>query len=225
VLTLAVVGVAASIAAHLSILAICASTVGGILPWAWAPSTTFRHGVFLALGGAALVGLSMVSFFFADNSEFGLFGIMRTAGAFALATAVVKYDLLGVPLPHIVVKRGVLAGAALAILFIVAQIGQNFLSAQYGLLGGGVIAGAFLFAASPIQKRMERIGEGKASPRSIGVAAQAEAAFRNAVALAYKDRRFTHKEELALADLAEQLGLGARRATEIRHELERTGAS
>ena len=147
-------------------------------------------------------------------------GIVRCLAAILVAVAVVRHDLLGVPLAAPKVRRGAVATGALALLFIVAQVAQNFFSAQYGLLTGGVVAGAFLFAANPIQKRIERAGEGKSHTRPTAAAPQAEAAFRNAVALAYKDRRFTHKEELALADLAEQLGLGARRATEIRHEIE-----
>src|SRR5204863_2694547 len=53
-------------------------------------------------------------------------------------------------------KRLVAAPVALALVFIVAQVAQNFFSAKYGLYLGGVVAGTFLFAASPLQRAMER---------------------------------------------------------------------
>ncbi len=177
--------------------------------WAFAAVVTF-----------GLLGCLQQALVDTEWDEFGAYGVIRTVGAVLLVVAVVKHDVLGVPLPKLVVRRSVVASGALAVVFIVAQVMQNFYSAEYGLLTGGVIAGAILFAASPLQKAFERMGEGKADVPRRSAPALGEAAFRSAVTLAYKDRRFTQGEELALADLAEQLGLGPRRAAEIRHEIE-----
>lgn len=164
----------------------------------------------------------------AFHDAYGLTGLWRLVGWAFLAHAVFRLDLLGVPLPHFVVNRGAVAAGALATLFIVAQVAQNFFSAEYGLLTGGVMAGAFVFAASPIQRTFERMSSREppaprgAPPRKAMTAGkQQEDAFRGAVRLAWKDRRFDQSEELALAVLADSMGLPASRATAIRHEVER----
>lgn len=153
-------------------------------------------------------------------------GVYRCITAFLLGFAILRYGLLGYDPQVRTARRGTLAMGALALLFIVAQVLQNVLSSQYGLIAGGVVAGTFLFAANPIQKGIERASERQHRPAasSSGPALGNEDAFRVAVQLAFKDRRFTNAEELALADLAERLGIGARRATEIRHEIESGGA-
>ncbi len=203
---------------------IVGAALGGACMLTWAPfgrplERRFARLSYLLLVAAAVLGLVLSPSYLQHITQFGLFGVFRTIGAVFLVLAVVKYDLLGVPLPHVVVKRGVVAGAALAILFIVAQITQNFLSAQYGLLGGGVIAGTFLFAASPVQRAIEnRQSKTAASPAH---EAGNDDSFREAVELAFKDRRFTPQEEMALARLATRLGVSAERATEIRHAVER----
>lgn len=204
------------------IFGICSVTIAGILVWAVpSASAPWRRRVFLALAAAGALGIGLAPLFFTVNSVYGLFGLMRTAGAACLAIAVVKHDLLGVPLPHFAVKRGVLATGALAALFITAQVAQNFFAAQYGLLMGGVVAGAVVFAASPIQRAMEA----KAQPRpansvTLAAANRREEDFRNALRLALRDRRVSREEEAQLFRLAESLGIGAGRAFELRDEAE-----
>lgn len=145
-------------------------------------------------------------------------GVVRIAAAGLIVAAVLKHDSLRNPAVRLSVRRGTLAAAALATLFIVAQIAQNFLSAEFGLLTGGIVAGTFLFAANPIQKRIEGIGE-RHAPSATATQGN-EDSFREAVELAFKDRRFEPKEELAFARLATRLGVTAERATEIRHAVE-----
>lgn len=202
---------------------ICSATLAGILAWAVpSPSAPWRLRVFLALGGAAAIGMGLASSFFTDPSVFGIFGIMRTVGAACLAIAVAKYNLLGVPLPRFAVKRGVLATAALAALFVVAQVAQNFFAAQYGLLMGGVVAGAVVFAASPIQRAMERASDRKSPATAAPTAAPAarrERTYRNALRIALRDRKLTAQEEAHLFELAEDLGIGAGRAFQIKSEV------
>ncbi|HLE95848.1 MAG TPA: hypothetical protein VI997_00625, partial [Candidatus Thermoplasmatota archaeon] len=155
-----------------------------------------------------------------EGREFGAFGIVRTIGAALLVLAIVRYDLLGVPLPRLAVSRGPLAAGALAILFVVAQVAQNFLAAQYGLLMGGVVAGAFLFAASPIQRAFE----GGRRDRAVAAAAvpddAALEAYRAAVRAALADGAMTREEEEHLADVAHHLKLSPRDALRVRREVE-----
>lgn len=193
--------------------------------------------VALAFPSAALLGLATPLLTGATHVEddlVGMRGIVRTVAWTCLLVGVLRHDLLGVELKTRSVDRASLAAGALAVLFVVAQVAQNFFSASYGLLTGGIVAGAFLFAAQPLQRAAERLVSGRVDPvdpaapassraPALALSAQAgnEEALRAAMRLAWRDRRFDHAEEAALADLAERLGIGARRATEIRHEVER----
>lgn len=147
-------------------------------------------------------------------------GFVRIAGVVAVAIAVLRHDLLRSRLATGSAKRGTVATGALAALFIVAQIAQNYLSSSYGLLMGGVVAGAFLFAASPIQRALERLSgtQGQGEEPS---ATRAEALYRANLRLVLKDERVTAEEEIHLAELGERLGISARRAVELRHDVER----
>ncbi|MEA3165207.1 MAG: hypothetical protein QOJ26_51, partial [Thermoplasmata archaeon] len=158
----------------------------------------------------------------------GLLGVCRLVGWAVLVFGIVKLDVLGIELPHFVVRRGAVAGGALALLFIVAQLAQNFFSAEFGLLSGGVIAGTFLFAASPLQRAFERMGERTtkaisepAAPAFHQPTPRQEEAFREAVRFALRDHRLTGEEEVRLFRVAEALGISAGRAMELRHEVER----
>ena len=153
------------------------------------------------------------------TANIGPYGILRTAGVVLLVLAVVRYDVLGVPLPRLVVRRGVLTGAALAVLFIVAQVAQNFFSAKYGLLMGGVLAGAFVFAASPIQRAIERAsGHSRPNPASAG---SAVAGYKAALRAAMRDGTLTRREERHLAEVAVALGISPVQALDLRDEVER----
>lgn len=182
-----------------------------------------------AVAAAGLLGIAVAT---AGRGNFGLFGVARTVGVAFLALAIVRHDLLGVELPRLAVKRGALATGALATLLIVAQVAQNFFSAQYGLLTGGIVAGAFLFAATPIQRALERgftpaaagwRGDTGGAPEGARAArsAEIERAYKVALRRMHADGRVTEEEEVALSHLADELGITARRATEMRHEIER----
>ena len=196
------------------------SVVATCFVWFTLPTGTGRNrGIGLLLLASALAGCAMLAQEVAGANDYGVFGILRTIGVIFLVVAVVKDNLLGIPLPRLVVKRGVLAGAALAILFIVAQVAQNVFSAQYGLLGGGVIAGTFLFAASPVQRAFERRQTGDPVPR--GGENRAEASYRKAVEWALRDGKLNRDEEGHLHELAHNLGITGVRAHAILVDVER----
>jgi hypothetical protein len=179
---------------------------------------TFARRAFVAIVVVGVAGCLQQAF--PETEAIGLFGIIRTVGAVLLVLAVVKYDVLGVPLPRLVVRRGVLAGGALAVLFIVAQVAQNFFSAKYGLLMGGVLAGTFVFAASPIQRAIERSSD----HRNPNAGATAGAGYKAAVRAAMRDGMITRREERHLAEVAVALGISPVQALDLRDEVEREHA-
>jgi hypothetical protein len=144
--------------------------------------------------------------------------VIRTLGALALAIAILRYDLLDVPLPRVALRSGPLAAATLALVFIVAQVAQNFFAAQYGLLLGGIIAGTFLFAAQPVQRMIERRGE-----RRVGVepaSSQSELVFKAAVRAALAEGPLTRAQDAHLAEVAHHLGIGPRDMVRLTREVE-----
>ena len=154
----------------------------------------------------------------------GSIGLARTAGWCVLAWAILRHDLLEIGMRPVTIRRGTAAAGALAALFVVAQVAQNFLAAQYGLIMGGVVAGAMLFAAAPIQRAIEGASGGPDAARTGPVAsrlAESERAYKIALRRFLLDGRVAPEEEVALAHLADEAGLTIRRATEIRHEVER----
>lgn len=144
-------------------------------------------------------------------------GIMRSFAAGVLAYSLLRYA--ATQRETSTKSRATWAAAALAILFIVAQVMQNFLSAEYGLLTGGIIAGSVLFAANPIQRAIERATQrsGEGAPK---VGKVPEEAYKSAVRLALRGG-ITRAEELELARIADAHGIRAVRAHELRDEVER----
>lgn len=214
-----------------SLVATVALVVGVTAPWLLAAHRSHqRFPLWMALTWPTLAFAAYAYQLVPENGAafldpWGMLGVIRLVGWSFLVWAILRLDLLRVPLPHFVVNRGAVAAGALATLFIVAQVAQNFFSAEYGLLTGGVMAGAFVFAASPIQRAFERMGErrpaGRRTEPTRGRSKQQEEAFREAVQLAFKDRRFSPEEELALARLADRIGVTAEHAVQIRHAVER----
>ncbi len=210
----------------LGLVAIAGATMFVIPPL---PVPSLGRGVFAALTFAGFLAapalLATGVDFAAASAGFGIFGILRTIGAVFLVRAVLRYGLLGVPLPTFAVRRGTIATGALAVLFIVAQIAQNVLSSAYGLITGGLVAGAFLFAAQPLQRAMENLisNRGARTPRPVtsGAATENERVYRLALEKFGADGRVTADEELALAHLADVMGITTRRATELRLDLAR----
>ena len=186
------------------------------LPWLLARPRVFL--VMLALAFAGLVvGLAGKTSGQNANVTFGLAGAVRVAAAYVLARALFRGDLLGIRAPRVAEERGPLVAAALAVLLVVAQIAQNFLAAYYGLLMGGVVAGALLVAARPIERALE----GRPPPRAPQPDAAKEDAFRAAVRLALRDRRITREEEIHLHRVAQHMGIPAGRAHELLVDVER----
>ncbi|MHB8605762.1 MAG: hypothetical protein ACYDCK_10960 [Thermoplasmatota archaeon] len=150
----------------------------------------------------------------------GFAGIARLVTFGLIGYAFLRFDPFSAAPRASSSPRVAAAPVALALVFIVAQVAQNFFAAQYGLLLGGIVAGTFLFAASPIQHAIE--GRRVALPRpSGGPNAAREASFRAAIKMALKDGTITREEERHLIVLAEHLGIAPSRAYELRDEVAR----
>jgi len=156
-----------------------------------------------------------------------------------LAYAILRHQLLDIDVKlKWTIKRGTLAGMFLAVFFVASQVAQNYFSQSYGVLAGGAAAGLLLFAIAPLQRVAERVADaampGVGQPTHAGTLAAAgvvpadpgtlvrkEDAYRGALRVALADRRMSPEEEIALARVAEELGLGAARAVELRIQVER----
>jgi hypothetical protein len=154
--------------------------------------------------------------------DVALFGVARVVELAILAYAILgPPDLLHAELKVRTVRRSTLAATFLAVLLIVAQVAQNFLAAQYGLLMGGIVAGGFVVAAQPIQRAFERAAQERApvERRAPGAPGGVEA-YRRALQLALHDGPMTAAEEEHLAHLAEALAIGHVEAMRLRREVE-----
>lgn len=152
----------------------------------------------------------MAEIYVAGDSGFG--GIVSLASLLGIGYAIFRLDLLGAVVPR--PKAGLLAAVGLAVLFITAQVAQNFLSDELGLLAGGVVAGAAVFVAYPIQRAAERTMERGAKRGPAGE-------YRALVEHAWSDGVFGPKEHLILSETRRRLGLGAEAAQAIEDEVAR----
>lgn len=177
------------------------------------------RNVTLVLAAVGTLGPVVV---YAGWPDAGLGGILRTLEFVVLVRAILYHDLLGAPLPRLAMDRGAVATGALAVLFVVAQVTQNFLAAEYGLLMGGVVAGAFVFAAQPIQRALEaRRGPRAARLRSEEPqAAHLIEAYRSALRAALADGPLTREKEMHLGEVATRLRIPPVHAVRARHEVE-----
>lgn len=148
-------------------------------------------------------------------------GLVRTVAVGIFAWAILRHRLLGFDLAVPLERRGRVATIGLVTFFVVAQVAQSWLSDAMGVVLGGAAAGALLFAAAPLQRAAERLAESASATRAAkGGDEGKEEAFRGAVRLAWRDRALTGEEELALARLADELGLRHARVRELRDEVE-----
>lgn len=159
----------------------------------------------------ALTGLAGV-----DVETHGVSGVLLLLADLAALSGILRFGLLGrdVRGPRRL-GNGTLASLALAGLFITAQVAQNFLGAKYGVYLGGVVAGVVVFAASPIQRAVERTVERSRT----GGATAAARRYRRQVELAWADGKVGAKERLMLAEARDALGLDAGAALAIEDEV------
>lgn len=141
--------------------------------------------------------------------------------------AILRHDLFGLDVKvRWTIQRGTLAVAFVGAFFVGSQLAQNWLSARYGVLLGGVTAGLLLFGLAPLQRLAERVASAAVPQAQPYLAGDRKlAALRKAAQNATRDGRVTREEEKHLYDLAAEMGIDAATAHQVILDAERSGSS
>jgi hypothetical protein len=155
-----------------------------------------------------------------DSLLFGLWGPLLQP--LLVTYAVVRCQLFDIDLKvKWTIRRGTLAAVFLVVFFVVAQLAQNVLSAEFGLVAGGVAAGLLLFAISPLQRFAERVAD-TAMPGVKGVGdmtpSERTVVYREAARQAWSDGHLDASERAMLDRLRGTLRLGTDEASRLESE-------
>jgi hypothetical protein len=152
--------------------------------------------------------------------------------ALVVAYGILRRDLFTLDRKvHLALSKSTVAAVFLAVLFIVANIAQNYLGGKFGVVVGGAAAGMLFFVIAPIQRVAERLAE-KAVPVTAGATVvdrpgapnasqRAEQAYRAVLKRYLRDGVVSRDEERTLAHVAGELRIDAGRAFELREQAER----
>lgn len=151
-------------------------------------------------------------------------GLWRLAIPILVTYALLRHRLFDIDLKvKWTVKQGTVAGAFVAVFFVVSEGVKGFFETSLGPIFGLGAAGILIFAIQPLQRAAERVSnrvmpdvqntEGWRAGKKLDL-------FRTAVTMALQDRVLTSTEEQHLADLADQLGLSHAEALRIRRQIE-----
>lgn len=140
-----------------------------------------------------------------------------------LTYAILKVQLFDIELRiKIGIRRGTVALVFLIVFVAVAEIAQSFLSAEYGLAAGGVVAGILLVAIRPLERMADRVAS-VAMPTATGspeyLAYKKLEVYRAAVESALEaDGRIDDREIAKLDRLAAKLGVRPEDAAAVRRD-------
>lgn len=174
--------------------------------------------IVMALG--VLVGPELM---FNASDGLGLYGTARTTSVVLLGAAVLRDQIDGINARlRWAVSRTTLGAVFVAAFFIASTLAQSYLQASLGPVIGIVAAGALVFAFAPLQRAADRLANAAIPPdtRSPDASAGRSRAFRAAVRAALADGAVTRDEEAHLAEVAQELGIGAADALRLRREVE-----
>jgi hypothetical protein len=136
--------------------------------------------------------------------------------------ALVRHRLFDVDLKvRWTIARAPIAFAFLGVFFVGAQVAQNYLSATYGWVGGGVLAGLLLLGLHPLQRLGERVANEVAPlrrPASSLTHADRLELYRTQACLAWSDGTLARKERMLLDDLRERLELSLEETSLVERE-------
>ncbi|HLE97100.1 MAG TPA: hypothetical protein VI997_07005 [Candidatus Thermoplasmatota archaeon] len=196
------------------------------------PDSRHARNVALLAAGLPLVG-ALFGVMLADPFT-GPFGVARIVTVLLLAYAILRHQLLGIDVKvRFAISKSTVAAVFIAVFFVASELAQEFFAGQAGSRYVGVVAaGALVFALAPLQRAADHLAE-RAIPVAAAVPADAAAppvpgtrdarrreVYAAAVRAALADHTLTREEERMLAHLAEELGLGAGEAADIRHACE-----
>jgi hypothetical protein len=140
-----------------------------------------------------------------------LIGVWRIVLPAMAAYAIVRHRLFDLDLKiRWTLRRGTIVGVFLAVFFVTNQVAQNFLSAKYGVVAGGVSAGLLLFALSPLERLGHRVADavGPRPPPATGLDRRARLQlYQEQATLVWSDGTMGRKEAHLLDKLRSSLGL------------------
>lgn len=238
---------------------ILADVAFGVLGFLGAAAALVLHGLdaranpglwpmtLAAYAGAAWVLATCAFIVFSPNQPFAgdytsatsllsyfIVGWWRLALPAVAALAIVKHRLFGLELRlNRAVGRSLVAGAFLAVFFVVAQLIQNVVAADvlgifgedpdgsWGLLAGGVAAGLLLFAIHPLRNAGLRIADSLVPVRRDDAPLtklEAVALYRQQALLVWSDGVMGRKERILLDQLRTSLRLALTDTLRIERE-------
>ncbi len=173
----------------------------------------------------AMPATGMLAVLVLGGSGEGGYGLARLLMVLLLVYAILRHSMLGIDAKvRFAISKSTLAAIFIAVFFIASEAAQQFFgdtfsSRQYGAYMGIAAAGGLVFVFAPMQRLADRIAE-KAVPLGAAIATAGktgprEESYLDAIRWALRDRRLTRAEEAKLSSLAEQLGIGAKRAHEL----------
>lgn len=184
----------------------------------------------LALLALALPLLAAL-FVGAGGSLFALtgpqFGLARTASVLVFGYAILRSQLLGVDVRvRWTIKQSTVATMFIVVFFAASEVTKDyFASAANSSLVGIAAAGALVFVMAPLQRAAERVASVAVPPTGESPASsqptRKREVYADALRVAMRDRALSPEEDVALAHLAQELGLGAGEAMEARQAVER----
>ncbi|MBI4392320.1 MAG: hypothetical protein HY556_00785 [Euryarchaeota archaeon] len=157
------------------------------------------------------------------------FGVANLVLPLVATYALLRHNLFGLDFRvRWAISKSTIAAVFIAVFFVASEAAQQFFGEAFQSNYVGILAaGALVFAIAPLSRLADRLAE-KAVPVAAGTGpVEASAsdtrgadAYRHAVRLALRDRRLTPGEEVALAHVAQGLGLTPVEAIRLRHEVE-----
>ena len=183
----------------------------------------FVGGIVIATASGVLSGL----LFLVDpltRVPFAVDGVWRFAMPLLFVYALLRRQLFGKEVRlRLAISRSTIAAVFIAVFFAASEAAQQFFGESLGSAYFGIAAaGALVFALAPLQRAAERLAE-KAVPDVSSMPSRSrsrERAYRLALLAAVDGGPLTAKEEMHLADLAEELGIGAGEALRLRRDVE-----
>ena len=164
-----------------------------------------------------------------DTEASGLPYLMYALGSL-IAVPLIAYGILQTQLFDIdlrlrwTIKQSTLAAAIVAVIFVVTEAADRFLSAELGNFAGLIAAALVVFFLAPLQRFAERVAtitmpHAQNTPEY--VAFRKLQVYEAAVAEAQQDEGISHKERALLRRLQESLGISDEDALAIERELAR----
>lgn len=173
-------------------------------------------------GQAAAVSYGMMSDAFNEEMLL-LYALATPIFVGLLSYAILKAQLFDIDVKiRIGIKRGTIALAFLLVFVAVAEIAQNFLSQEYGIAAGGIVAALLLVAIRPLERAADRVAHA-AMPSATGspeyMAYKKLEVYRAAVESAIElDGRIDERERSKLEKLAGKLGVRPEDATAVQRD-------